>query len=163
MTSEPIDNAAFINNFISKSPIPTDYTTTSLNSKPSSNSSTTSYLSNLNDSGINSNPSSVDSAFSSKQSNISDSSSSFDEQLNEFDSYSTSTNYLESNIKALTIQETNNEQLICDENASLNVFICWMDKDESQLSEEFEIEMREILKQQSALNLYDYAAPKKQQ
>lgn len=141
------DNINFINNFISTSPtLPVaDYS--------GKNSRSTSYLNNssLNDSGFNSNPSSVESTFSSKQSSISDVSNSFDDQFNEYENSNSSScnTSIETNIKALSIQET----AINSESSPLNVFICWMDSDESQLND-FELEMREILKQQSALNLY---------
>ncbi len=110
------------------------------------------YNQNLNDSGFNSNPSSVESVFSSKQSSLSDISSSFEEQLNEFENCD---NSIESNIKLLSIQEATIDQNNINGNSdecSLNLFICWMDNDESQLND-IELEMREILKQQIALNL----------
>lgn len=142
-----VKESDYLNNFISNSPPSVDYQRTS-------NPKTASYLynQNLNDSGFNSNPSSVESVFSSKQSSLSDISSSFEEQLNEFEN---SDNSIESNIKLLSIQEATIDQNNINGNSdecSLNLFICWMDNDESQLND-IELEMREILKQQIALNL----------
>jgi hypothetical protein len=142
-----VKESDYLNNFNSNSPPSVDYQRTS-------NPKTASYLynQNLNDSGFNSNPSSVESVFSSKQSSLSDISGSFEEQLNEFEN---SDNSIESNIKLLSIQEATIDQNNINGNSdecSLNLFICWMDNDESQLND-IELEMREILKQQIALNL----------
>ena len=140
-----VKESEFINNFISTSPTTVDCATTSIKTAPYL------YNQNLNDSGFNSNPSSVESVFSSKQSSLSEISSNFEDQ-NEFENSnsSNSNNSIESNIKSLSIKETT--LTVNNDETSLNLFICWMDNDESQLND-IELEMREILKQQIALNL----------
>ncbi len=100
------------------------------------------------DSLYDSNEPSPNESCSSAQSNFSDISNSLDESL-----------FQQAQTNRIKTSNDNTSELFTSEQVDENigehssVFISWIDQDESLLSD-FEIHMREVLKQQSALNLY---------
>ncbi len=103
----------------------------------------------FSDNMYDSNEPSPNESCSSAQSNISDISNSLDESLFQLvqtnKTNSANDNPYDQYIDDSQDNSTNEQQS--------SVFINWIDQDESLLSD-FEIHMREVLKQQSALNLY---------